>query len=97
MAKLGEIGETHWREAALPPPGREGREVTVGEREHHEIGRILAKVSRDRGLLKPAALAKDDMHQIPSPALMAPSFISPCSPISTSFDWRGRDPQGVSY
>src|SRR5206468_7781893 len=74
--------------------------IGIRIREHHEIGRVLADVPWCRGLLETAALAKDDVHQIPdpespSPALIAASSISPCSPITTSFDCLMPAPQGL--
>ena len=89
MTQLREIGEPQRRQAvaAAPPAGRERGEIGIRIREHHEIGRVLADVPWCRGLLKTAALAEDDVHQIIlSPALIAASSISPCSPITTSFD-----------
>ena len=66
-----------------------------------QFGRILAEIHGRGGLFESAALAKDDVHQIPgsgipSPALMAVSSISACSPIRTSFDRLGRVPHGMS-
>src|SRR4029077_5807114 len=98
MAEPRKIGEPQRRQifAAAPPAGRECREIAVRERENHEIGRVLADVPWRRGLLEPATLAEDDVHQMPNPALIVASSISPCSPITTSFDCLGRAPQGWS-
>src|SRR6185369_5699954 len=103
MTQFGEIGEPQRRQAvsAAPPAGRERGQIGIRVREHHEIGRVLADVPWRRGLFQTAALAEDDVHQMPdperpSPALIAASSISPCSPITTSLDWRATAPQGLS-
>src|SRR5947208_10708078 len=98
MAQFRQIGKSQRRQrsAAPPPASRERGEIAVGKRQHHEIGRILTEVPWRRRLLKAAALAEDDVHQTPSRALMAASSMSPCSPITTSFDCLARTPQGMS-
>src|SRR5579871_828682 len=99
MAKLGEVGQSQRRQVspAAAPAGSESCKIAVGKREHHKLSRILAEVPWDRSLFETAALAKDNVHHIPSPALIATSSISPCSPITTSFECRGCAPHGVSY
>src|SRR5581483_4918102 len=98
MPQFAKIGEPQRRQAAASasPAGRKGRKIAVRERERHQIGRILAEIPWRRGLLKSAALAKDNVHQMPSPVRIAVSSMSPCSPITTSFDCRGVAPQGAS-
>src|SRR3984957_10119816 len=91
----GQAGAT-----SAPTCGERG-EIAVGERKHHEVGRILTEIDGRRGLLQAMTLAEDDVHQlpypeIPSPALIAASSISPCSPITTSLDRRGIAPHGSS-
>ena len=68
MAQRDQIGEPQRRQAlaAAPPAGRERRKIAVGEREHHEIGRVLTEIDGCRGLLQAMALAEDDVHQTPS-------------------------------
>src|SRR5579883_3147786 len=65
MLQACEIGEPQGRQAVspAPPAGSKGRKVAVGEREHDEIGRILCEIDRYGSLLKPMALAKDDVHR----------------------------------
>src|SRR5258708_23026791 len=87
--------------AASAPACGEGGEIAVGEREHHEVGRILTEIDGRRGLLQAMALAADDVHrfpypEIPNPALIAASSISPCSPITTSLDRPDIAPHGWS-
>src|SRR5581483_3057672 len=98
MTQFREIGEPQrWQAVATAvPASRKGREIGIREREHHEIGRVLADVPWRRGLFQTAALAEDDVHQTPNPALIAVSLISPCSPITTSFDCLALAPQGLS-
>src|ERR1700747_2594958 len=101
MTQRNQVGKPQRRQAppASPPAGGERGEIAVGEREHHEVGRILTEVDGRRGLLQPKTLAKDDVHQAslrPSPTRIACSSISPCSPITTSFERRGPAPQGLS-
>ncbi len=103
MAELDQVckPERGQAGAASAPACGEGGEIAVGEREHHEVGRILTEIDGRRGLLQAMALAEDDVHQfpypeIPNPALIAASSISPCSPITTSFDRRGIAPHGLS-
>src|SRR5215469_1103743 len=98
MAQRDQVREPQRWQAFPPasPAGCERREVAVGEGEHHEIGRILTEIDGCRGLLQAMALAEDDVHQTPNPARMAFSSMSPCSPITTSFDCRGAEPHGLS-
>ena len=98
MAQRDQVGEPQRRQAfpPAPPAACECREVAVGKREHHEIGRILTEIDGCRGLLQAMALAEDDVHQTPNPTLIACSSISPCSPITTSLDCRGAAPHGLS-
>jgi len=75
MAQRHEIGEPQRRETRppAPPTGRKGGKIAVRKREHHEIGRILTEIDGCRGLFKPMALTKDDVHQISDPE---PYFLS---------------------
>ena len=58
------------RPGAMPALGK-AAEVAVRKRQHHQIGRVLAQIGRHRRILKPKALAKDDVHQRGPCPLMA--------------------------
>ncbi len=72
MPQRDEISEPQRRQAGAtaPPAGRERGKVAVGEGEHHEVGRILTEIDGRRGLLKPMALTKDDVHRTPDPEML---------------------------
>ena len=69
MTKRREVGEPERRKAATAasPAGRKRGEIAVGERENHEVGRILTEIDGCRGLLQPMTLAKDNVHRITNP------------------------------
>src|SRR5579863_9343908 len=103
MAQRNQVRKPKRRQLGTPsaPACGEIGEIAVGEREHHEVSRVLTEIDGRRGFLQAMTLAEDDVHQlpcpeIPSPALIAASSISPCSPITTSFDRRGIAPHGLS-
>ena len=86
MAQPLEAGEPQGRQrpgVALPGGGQR-RQVAVGEGQHDHLGRRLAEIDGDVGLLERRKLGGQDVHDQPRISASIPALSRPFSPITTS-------------